>query len=477
MRAIPPLPYAGAVSNYPSLRRWLARARSLDSTALGWAALHSPLSRLLRPAHLPLWRIGGWLYRYVRWWLLVWFAVWQIDPRLMVSSRSGLETLLQVTPAVLVAVLVFAVGSAFAIIQAVVSTYGMRAALLVPIDAGVTTTALRPLAILVVALVMSGQVPDTGRPAATLAAAAAIVVLATLSSILAAVVALPSAFASFLAPVNFGNKATADADFYFRTRALGMVGFRLGLLEQMLVGSLARNDAVSAGAAIAALGRLHWLYVAIAIDDPAIREYTYDDGTTIVGWFGINVGEALGRAGEAWLASPGSEDVYVKLADSLVEAGRSFAIRGFSEEADAIIMAQIRLGTSVHQAAPSGVVNSWAAAATGLAQIEAAAEEAGRSDLAVRALAAWCLTTSYVQTHFHAPLHPEWLFGIATFGPDAAFDGAADLILSGPYAQRFGTKMPLGAVAVVGNLVQAKEAYEQRDAPNHAPPPLRPRQE
>ena len=401
--------------------------------------------------------------------------MWQIDPRLMVSSRSGLETLLQVTPAVLVAVLVFAVGSAFAIIQAVVSNYGMRAALLVPIDAGVTTTALRPLAILVVSLVMSGQVPDAGRPAATIAAAAATVVLATLSSILAAIVALPSAFASFLAPVNFGNKATADAEFYFRTRALGMVGFRLGLLEQMLVGSLTRDDAVSAGAAIAALGRVHWLYVAVAIDDPAIREYTYDDGSTIVGWFGINVGEALGRAGEAWLASPSSEDLYVKLADSLLEAGRSFAIRGFDEEADAIVMAQIRLGTSVHQAAPSGVVNTWAAAATGLAWIEAAAETAGRRELAVRALAAWCVTTSYVQTHFHAPLHPEWPLGIATFGPAAPFDDAADLILSEPYGRRFGTKMPLGPVPVVGNLAQAKEAYEQqRNAPDYVPPPVQP---
>ena len=454
-------------------RRWFAKARVADVALLGFVATRSPLSRLIRPDRLPILKMVVWLYRYVRLWLLVWVAVWLIDPRFVVSSRAGVQTLLQVTPAVLVAVLVFAVGAAFAIIQAVVATYGMRGALLVSIDPLVATTVLRPLVVLFAALLMSGQVPDAGRPAAAVAAAGATVVLATLFCIVVAAMTLPAAFAAFLAPVNFGRKATADVDYYFRTGALGMVGFRVGLLEQMLTSSLRRGDAVGAGGAIGALGRLHWAYIAAVPDHPSIREYTYDTGT-VVGWFGIEVSEALARCGEVWLASRTSEDLYVKLADALSETGQSFARRGLQEEADAIIMAHIRLATSIYQVSAIGVVNSWVAAAPGLAAMEAVAEETGHESIAVPALAAWCLATSYIQTQFGRPLHPDWVRGIHTFGPNAPFDAAALLILSPGYTARLGAKMPMGPVHVIGNLAQAKDAHEHRDDVDYVPMPLRP---
>ena len=456
--------------------RLISRGRALvyrlDSWFFGSLLNIPPLRGRIRGVHAPAIGVAAFLFRSLRFWTLVWLAILIVDATLLVSSRVGVQTILQVTPAALVAVLVFAIGAVFAIIQSLVATYGVRASLLVPLHGWVAGTALRPLVLLITALLLAGQVPDQGHPASALTAGASVIVLATAAATLAAAVALPSAFTTFLAPVNFGGIVLENVRLYFESEALGMVGFRLGLLEQMLVASLRRGDNVGSKVAVNSLMDMHRAYVGTVGAHPANRQYTYNDGSTVTGWFGSELGTALSRGGEEYLRTPGSEDVYVAIADALHIAGVDYACNGLTEEADAIISAQLRLATSIHQMGPSGVVNNWSAAAPGLAAIEQAAEQNGQLQIAIEALSAWCVATSYVATRWER-VHPHWLDGVRSFGAAAPFDAAADRILSESYLQMWAIKMPLGPFLVVGNLAQAKEAFENRDDPAFVPAPFR----
>ncbi len=110
---------------------------------------------------------------YVVFWVLVWLLQWWQAPTWLVGSRSGLQTALQVLPAVVVAIFVLVLGSLFVLSQQAVALHGARSAIVLPLNPRVRAVVARPLVITAVALLLAGQVPDAGEPSHAVTAAVA----------------------------------------------------------------------------------------------------------------------------------------------------------------------------------------------------------------------------------------------------------------------------------------------------------------
>jgi hypothetical protein len=146
--------------------------------ALGGFLLVNPRRR--GGARGAIFGLGLAVLRFCAFWAFVWVVIWRVDPTLLVGSRSGLQTVLQVHPATTVALLVLVLGSLFVVVQIVVQLWGTRAPIMVGLDGLVQMLVARPLIVVSVALAIAGQVPDTAPPPDAVEAAAAVLILATI---------------------------------------------------------------------------------------------------------------------------------------------------------------------------------------------------------------------------------------------------------------------------------------------------------
>lgn len=140
---------------------------------------------------------------YVLFWTLVFVAQWQLAPTWLVGSRSGLQTALQVLPAVVVAIFVLVLGSLFVLGQQAVALHGARSAIVLPFHPRVRAVVVRPLVITATALLLAGQVPDAGEPSHAVTAAVATLALATIGVLRYSATSLQALYAEFTAPVVF----------------------------------------------------------------------------------------------------------------------------------------------------------------------------------------------------------------------------------------------------------------------------------
>jgi hypothetical protein len=146
---------------------------------------------------------------YLAFWMVVWLVQWWLVPTWLVGSRSGLQTALQVLPAVVVAIFVLVLGSLFVLGQQAVTLHGARAALVLPLNPRVQAVVWRPLLITAVALLLSGQVPDRGEPYHAVTAAVATLVLATIGVLTYSATSLQALYSEFTAPVVFAQQVLA----------------------------------------------------------------------------------------------------------------------------------------------------------------------------------------------------------------------------------------------------------------------------
>ena len=217
---------------------------------------------------------------YVIFWALVWLVQWCIAPTWLVGSRSGLQTALQVLPAVVVAIFVLVLGSLFVLGQQSVALHGARSAIVLPFNPRVRAVVVRPLLITAVALLLAGQVPDSGDPSDAVTAAVATLVLATISVLQYSARSLQALYSEFTAPVIFAQQVLADVRAYLERGKTGNVVFRAGLLTEMLGQAVQRGDSRSISAALHAIDRLHEAYIAAAQKNPGARRMTMGTKST-----------------------------------------------------------------------------------------------------------------------------------------------------------------------------------------------------
>lgn len=176
----------------------------------GWVLVAFP--RLNASARGIVIRLALSVWRYTLTWATVWALLWWQAPTLLVGSRAGAQTVLQVLPAVIVAILVLALGSLFVIAQTAVATWGTRSPVMLMLDEDVSTSVSRPLVLAVAALLVAGQVPDSGSPPAALTAALGALMLAAATLILWVTVITPAVLQRYTLPRGFPQHVVEQLD-------------------------------------------------------------------------------------------------------------------------------------------------------------------------------------------------------------------------------------------------------------------------
>lgn len=413
------------------------------------------------------------VYFYVVTYIVTWGAAWVvlylIAPTVLVSTSDGLQTMLQVIPAVIVSVFVLVLGSLFVIAQQATTAHGTRAPLALTFSYSVRGLVIRPLLIAIAALALSGQVPLAANdPTPAVCAAVTILALATAQILVSSATLLPALLQQYTAPMNFVGIVVEDVEAHLRNAWTGLVVFRVGLLGEMLRASIRRGDSVGAGAALLGLRRFHDAYTRASRENPAARVHVYDDGSSVTGWLGDPLRDALvDAAQDALVHSAPEEDL-----DAIIETLGSLASNAIaahqSEETHELITGVVQIGTASHQLT-ADTHNYVPRPAQVLAVLEALAEQEALDQLAEDALVSWAMVVTYPTTQFDRE-HPFTDSSVSRFGISPPFDAAIARVGSPEFSERWSSKLREGPRLVIKSLERARRTHLALTSPSSSIP-------
>jgi hypothetical protein len=260
-------------------------------------ALH-PFAEQVAVPELRRLAVGLNVVRYIIRLALLWLIVWLVAPDLFVSTRSGLATLFQVLPAVIVAIFVLVVGSAYGIIQQLTSSFGLRAALALTEDERMRSNVIRPLILAAASILISAQVPDKGTPPDALTAAAETLALASVWVLLTAARGLIAIAGEYSGPTNFVMQVVRPVRTDLRAGIIDTVVFKVALLGEAIKMGLRRRDSVTVQSALIGLNAITTSYAEAAEENLLVRMHTGSDGVPRHGWLGMLRPRSPGSYGE-----------------------------------------------------------------------------------------------------------------------------------------------------------------------------------
>jgi hypothetical protein len=464
--------------NRPSIRARvaspLARLRRYTRNPLGWLYVAWKLAPVAW-----FWLCGGWLLRDARRnsgtigvrlrllllavrliasWAVVWVAIWLLAPHALVSSRAGVQTTLQVLPAVIVAVFVLVLGSFFVIAQTAVSTWGTRSPIMLTFDMEIQAVTVRPLILVVAVLLLAGQVPDTGEPSKAVTAAIAALSLATIRMIVAAAFVIPLVVQRYSLPRGFPRFVIESVESEFDGEHLDLVVMRGPMLGEMLRLSLRRGDSVAVVSTAEAIEDYTELYVKAVQRNPKLRTYTLEDGRERTRWFVEDLEAALVRAGEDGLRiqAPGADANRVAICLGSVA---TLLLRGDQrDDAKTCCDGLVMLATATQQV--GAYTNLFPEPAFQLAFEVGEAERNSAPDVAARALAGWGLAMAYPVVHLQvAEVHPMFAASLKVLGRQPPWDEARKLVATAEWQAQFANKQYFGPDPVVDFLTVAETQF------------------
>jgi len=411
-----------------------------------------------------IFRLTWFVIRYVVFWALVWLVVWSVDAHLLVRSRTGLQTVLQVLPPTVVAVLVLVLGATFVIAQVVTSTWGTRAPLMITLDPQVVGVLAPPLMILVASLLLSGQVPNEGMPLNAVTAAATVLVLATVRMLVTAVVSVPTNIQQYIGPRAFTQFVVADVRRECEGGALGLVVFRTGMLAEMLRMALRRGDSVAVAATLEAMIDFQSAYLASRESRPELRVFHTEDGTVREGWLALDLRRALVVAGEEALRVGSSGGDGNAICRTLGVIADRFDDADDFQDVATCMDGLTELATNYLQLGAGGATNLYTEPVFQLAWLEGSAESRKHREAAAHALAGWALGAAYARYHLGRELHPMQPRSIGVFGPDPPWSEALELINAPDWEQRWVNKLsePESLQHVIAEIGRAAKEHAQR---------------
>lgn len=436
--------------------RW---SRAAAHVVLGSPVIFIPVVRNRFAGRLsdPVGRAIFGLWVYIVFWAVVWGLTAWLIPRWFTDSAAGLQTALQVLPAVIVALLVLILGSIAVIAQMAASTWGTRAPVVLTLDQHLQELILRPLVLLVAVLLLAGQVPQ-GTPSDAVTAAVGVVALATIVISVRAATYLPVVPVQSLAPTNFGLQVLGGVQDELSAGRTGRVVFRVGLLGEALRSSIRREDNVAALAMLQAMRDLHSIYLAALAIRPEIRSHELDEpGESREGWMVRDLTSGLVQAGEQALRDFASTEVSDQINSTLAVIGQASIDAEETTDAEEVVDSFIRLGTTASQVTPGGFVNFQGMPPEELAGLSGRAGRAGYLELAVRGLAGWALVTAYPYFHFNIDrLHPTWRHCMELLGDDPPWEGAIELVTSEQWMSRWANQQHAGPLPVLEVILTAQ---------------------
>lgn len=413
---------------------------------------------------------------YITFWVVIWLFQWWLLPTWLVGSQNGIQTALQVLPAVVVAIFVLVLGSLFVLGQQSVTLHGARAAIVLPLNPRMRAIVWQPLLLTAAALLLSGQVPDQGAPSEPVTAAVATLMLATVGVLIYSTSSLYVLYSESTAPAIFSQQVLSGVLPHLRRGQSGNVVFRAGLLTEMLGQAVTRGDSTSVVAALRAIIQLHEAYLEAAKVNPDARRHTYDDGDTTQAWFANEVANGLVAAAmDAIASSRASEDDIDQILDTVGHIGERAASAHHPEEVEAMILALAKIATCVQQVQPSGAINHPARTLRLLAQLEEAAERAGDRERAALAMVCMMLALTYAESRFEQE-NPNFANSVRVLGEDPPFFDAGDILESEDWVGRWANKLPPLPLAVMmpvnwlQRTIEAHSTLHGRVAPTQPAP-------
>jgi hypothetical protein len=330
---------------------------------------------------------------------VVWGLLRAIAPTLIVRSAAGLQSLLQVLAAAIVAIFALSLGSIFLLAQHVAAHLGQRSVTALLLERRVRFMLALALLLAVVALLVAGQVPQaqgnrTPAPSHDVTATAGTLAVMTSLFIVVSTVALGQLFETFTSTKKFRERIVADAE----NDPQGPQELHIKILRQALRVAAQRGDSRDIKEAVTGLDHLVREYIrrheptasgASKHEDAASRRACADVAAGAL----LHGAEAAIRSGAAWR----DLDEILKV---LRHAVRRASRHGMLAEAEPFVdrMAEL-VGFSAQLDRKHPVAVGWMPrCVAALVQVERRAEKHAQTPLAVRALAglavAMALTSS-----------------------------------------------------------------------------------
>jgi hypothetical protein len=377
--------------------------------------------------------------RYVIILVAAWILQWRFAPTWLVGSRAGLQTLLQVIPAAVIALFALAFAALFVIVQQVASVFSSKAPLVLLLDQRLQYIIAKAIILAGAALLLGGQVRDVHQPSASITSAVATLTLAASYLTFSYGRAIQVLGLEYSMPRTFVGRVVASAPSNLaRMGSLDLLDILFSLLGQSLRYALRRDDSEGVETAAEGLLELQQRYIKAMSARPPLRFVSYR-GRHVSRQLSEQLCRAFTRGIQEALKLSWPEEDLDDLVDGLGQATINAIDAGHQRDAKTLMLGMAQLATTAHQVS-EGVWNQLARPASSLAIAERTAERMGSTPLARHALACWAVAVAYPLVHVQTP-HPLLEESIGLLGPAPPWDSAIALSRRQIWRRRWANKL------------------------------------
>jgi hypothetical protein len=175
-------------------------------------------------------------------WTVIWALVWQLGPRLIVDNTKALASLLQVVPVAIIGLFVLVLGLVLTVAQLVVASFGPRAAFILASDSRLRGLVLRSLLVVLPAVLLAGQVPESGPPSDAVTSGVTLTCFLTLDFMLSAAGQLPGTMHEYTAVQPFASHVATETTEHLELGLMGYVRRSVPVLSDVLSRAVRDGD-------------------------------------------------------------------------------------------------------------------------------------------------------------------------------------------------------------------------------------------
>src|ERR1035441_9234724 len=211
------------------------------------------------------------------WWIPTW----------LVSSRTGLQTLVQDLPPVVIALFALGFATLFVAVQQVTNVFSNRAPLILVSDVRVRRIVAQTVIIAASSLFLGAVISDSPKPlSAYMTAAGTTILMASIYLIYSYGLFASLLIVEYGAPRAFVKNVLIPVFAMIQQNKIktGLVLFRVPLLGQTLRYALRRDDAETVYASLEGLQTLQKIYVEATLKQPALRSHKITETNIREGW-------------------------------------------------------------------------------------------------------------------------------------------------------------------------------------------------
>ena len=320
-------------------------------------------------------------------WAAVWLLLRRFAPTWFVGSRAGLQTALQVLPAIIVSLLVLVLGSLFVVSQGAASGFGSQATFALARDPRAQGLVIGPLVLAIAAVLLSGQVPDTGEPEAWITAGVTTVAMATCWRLLRSAWGMYWILQQFGDPRRYAKMVERQLRVDLKRRDATLVASDLHILAGMLRTGVRLRDDAGIEASLTVMQAGVTAVIGTAGQPPGLRPPSPDDHA----WFGRSLAAALAGAYDEAIRPEASADAFHTLTRHTTELAMKFLRAGLEEDVRTIVFGLTAVGMRPELHGPSTAPQRAQHVAAALGRIEKEAEEQSNDGVAAMSLAGWSM--------------------------------------------------------------------------------------